>query len=271
MMSRSRKPVIAVTGPDKGGLPAWIFLNIAVRRAGGKPLRITPSRIEKRRKKGLNFDALIISGGADIAPERYGGELDELRDASADQSEKSRFRWVLNLFTSITIGLVRKLFSLGHRAPIDKARDALEEEMLTIALEKQLPVLGICRGAQFINIHMGGTLHQSIDEFYLEIPKIDTVHPRKKIILEDDSHLSRILNAKETYVNSLHNQAVKVTGDNLRINAKEPTNVVQGIESIDSPRIIGIQWHPEYLPQIDRQQRLFRHIVELAKEKAIQS
>ncbi|AXJ00625.1 putative glutamine amidotransferase [Cyclonatronum proteinivorum] len=255
---RSR-PLIGVTGPDKGGLVAWVFTAIAVWRAGGWPKRIHPGM-----RGGLpEIEGLVIGGGADVSPELYGAEeLQNLKDLSEEKTK----RWTRFLFFFVSFGitLVRKLFSLGHTAGPDPARDALENKLLTEALVSDRPVLGICRGAQFINVHLGGTLYQDISDFYNETPKADTIYPRKTVEITKGSRLHRIIGSTQARVNSLHNQAVDKPGEGVELTAREPNGVVQGIEVPDRRFVIGIQWHPEYLPQIASQQRLFGKLVEEA-------
>lgn len=255
---RTRKPRILVTGPDHGGFIAWAFTRLAVRRAGGRPIRIHPSR----HGHIPHFDALIIGGGADVDPALYGGvTLEQLREATRDSSQHSR---TAALFWGLIIFFSRKLFSLGHRAGVDQARDTLERQLLRQALDQSLPILGICRGAQLLNVLRGGDLHQSITPFYTETPKADTVLPRKTVLLEPDSHLALILGPGEARVNSLHNQAIRQPGEGVRPVARERNGIIQAIELRDYPFALGLQWHPEYLPQSRRQQRLFRALVQAA-------
>lgn len=255
-----KRPIVGVTGPDKGGFIAWIFTWLAIWRAGGIARRIKP----KMWRDIPDLHGLIISGGADVSPELYGAEeLEKLRELS---QKKDKRRWLRFLFFFISFGitLIRRLFSLGHTAGPDPQRDELEQRLLVYALEHKLPILGICRGMQFINVHMGGTLHQDISPFYNETPQADTIYPRKRILIEPESRLSQILGYTSTRVNSLHNQAVNLPGKDIRLVAREPNGVVQALELTTSDFVMGIQWHPEYLPQIETQQRLFRELVKLA-------
>jgi putative glutamine amidotransferase len=257
------RPLVGITGPDKGGFIAWFFTAIAVLRAGGWPRRLRPSM--KREIPGL--DALIIGGGADVSPELYGGEeIEKLRELSREKKGRRWLRFIF-FFVSFGITLIRKLFSLGHTAGPDSRRDELEEKLLTQALERGIPVLGICRGAQFINVQLGGTLHQDISFYYHETPKAETIYPRKEIIIEEGSSLREIIGSERAKVNSLHNQAVDRPGEGVALVAREPNGVVQAIEIREHPFVIGIQWHPEYLPQIESQQNLFREMVKLAKSQ----
>lgn len=258
---RQRKPCVLVTGPDRGGYIAWFFTRLAVRRAGGRAIRARPARASRM----VPFDALIVGGGADVDPKLYGGvTMEALREAT--RLERRRSRWAV-VFWGLAIFFSRKLFSLGHRAGVDEGRDVMEKRLIGEALQKRIPILGICRGAQLMNVVTGGDLHQSINDFYVESPKVDTVFPRKPVFFEEESLLARILGGGGARVNSLHNQAVNRLGEDVRVVAREKNGIAQGIEVSGHPFALGIQWHPEYMPQSHRQQRLFRALIGAALEK----
>lgn len=258
---RRRRPRVLVTGPDRGGYIAWFFTRLAVWRAGGRAVRARP----KKAHRVPPYDALVVGGGADVDPKLYGGvTMDALREAA--RRERRRSRWTV-VFWGLAVFFSRKLFSLGHRAGVDEGRDALERRLLDDALSRGVPILGICRGAQLMNVVRGGDLHQCIGAFYTESPKVDTVFPRKPVLLDPDSRLAAVIGPEEALVNSLHNQAVNRLGEGVRIVAREKTGVAQGVEIADHPFAIGIQWHPEYLPQSRRQQKLFHALVTMVRER----
>lgn len=252
------RPLVGVTGPDRGGLAAWLCTWLAVRRAGGRALRIRPGKP----REGALLDALVIGGGADVDPRHYGEERHELKDyIEEERHNPSLRRRLLNLALFPLLWLLRRLLSLHAAIGMDRARDELEMLLLAEALGGGMPVLGICRGAQLINVALGGSLHQELSAFYTEVPQVRSVFPRKDVLIEPGSHLAGILGDSEVRVNALHNQAVKDLGRGLRIVAREPTGVVQGIERARLPLVIGVQWHPEYMPQVVGQQRIFRRLV----------
>ena len=262
---RNSKPLIGVTGPDKGGTSAWWFTKLAVWRAGGKAQRITPSTPFDAEQ----LDGLIIGGGADIDPSRYGEEFDTDKIAS-EKPDKGVLDWLLfglKVLFYPAIYLLRRLFSTPEHGT-DRKRDDLEFPLLKHAVSSGLPVLGICRGSQLINVYCGGNLYRDLSDFYGEIPQIYSIWPKKTIELDPHSRLAAILDTNKAKVNALHKQAVKSYGDSLKPVAKEESGVIQAIEHSDIPFLIGVQWHPEYLPQKGQQQRLFRALVDAARDQS---
>lgn len=256
---RFSKPLIGVTGPDKGGFPAWVFTFLLIRAMGGKAERIRPSKP----KLHLKLNGLVIGGGADVDPLLYGAKKEEL---IPDFKEKEKlFKGIIIYFISLVffplIYLLRMIFSLNRRVTSDHDRDKLELEWINRAVKNKLPILGICRGAQLINVFFGGTLYQHLEGFYTETPEVRTILPKKKVNIEPNSRLSQILKTTDCKVNALHNQAVEELGDGLISAAKDSNNIVQAIEHQNSQFVIGIQWHPEFLPQIWRQRLIFKELV----------
>ena len=178
------------------------------------------------------LQGLVIGGGDDIGAEIYGGKV--LPDVR-----------------------------------IDPERDKLELGLLKAALPAQLPILGICRGSQMINVSLGGTLHTDIYEVYVQAPKMRTVLPRKTVTVEADSRLNGILRCNPCQVNALHHQSVDRLGRGLRIAARDESGIVQAIENESGPFLLGVQWHPELLFWKKPQQRLFAALTAAAKEAEV--
>ncbi|HEU6443239.1 MAG TPA: gamma-glutamyl-gamma-aminobutyrate hydrolase family protein [Microvirga sp.] len=177
------------------------------------------------------LQGLVIGGGDDIGAEIYGGKvLPDIR--------------------------------------IDPDRDKMELSLLRAALPRQLPILGICRGSQMINVALGGTLHTDIYEVYVQAPKMRTVLPKKRVAIEADSRLDRILRCNPCLVNALHHQSVDRLGEGLTIAARDESGIVQAIENDRAPFLIGVQWHPELLVWKQPQQRLFAALAHAAGEVA---
>jgi len=177
------------------------------------------------------LQGLVIGGGDDIGAEIYGGKV--LPDVR-----------------------------------IDPERDRMELSLLKAALPQKLPVLGICRGSQMINVALGGTLHTDIYEVYVQAPKMRTVLPKKRVSIERGSRLDRILNCNPCLVNALHHQSVDRLGEGLTVAARDEIGIVQAIESEKEPFLVGVQWHPELLVWKKPQQRLFAALVQAAGEVA---
>jgi len=187
-----------------------------------------PLRLSPSRPKPEHLDGLIIGGGDDIEASLYGGEV-----------------------------------QLDVR--LDLARDELELNLLERFIPQHTPVLGICRGAQLINVHLGGTLDPDIYTTHEGLKRRRTVLPRKTVDIVGASQLHRLLGVTWCRVNSLHHQAVNRAGEGIDIVARDRDGLVQGIESRDHDFLIGVQWHPEWLIFNRPQQRLIRALVAAAE------
>ncbi len=177
------------------------------------------------------LDGLIVGGGDDIGPMLYSGELDPA-------------------------------------IAVDPERDALELYLLGEAEKLGLPVLGICRGAQMINVSRGGNLHRDISQVYDGVGRRRTPLPLMTVTLEPDSRLAALLRRRRTRVNALHHQSVDRIGRGLRVVAHDHLGIVQALETTDEAFLFGVQWHPEFLIFDRGQQRLFRRLVRHARDLA---
>jgi putative glutamine amidotransferase len=167
------------------------------------------------------LDALIIGGGNDISPEHYKGDL-------------------------------------GEPVKFDPDRDLLEIRWIRHALQHQIPLLGICRGAQLINVVLGGNLHQDIRSLRRLTYNRPGLLPTKQVALEKRSGLARICGKKKLQVNSLHHQAIQEPGRGLHVVGRDLDGIIQAVEMFDGQKIIGVQWHPEYLFYLPAQFALFQ-------------
>lgn len=258
----NRKVRIGITGPNEGGTGAWIFTAFSVWLAGGKPVRIQP----KAPKTIDDIDGLIIGGGADVEPEKYGEKPIPKPSSKKKRTARSIWEWLLSIIFFPIYWLVR-FFQITKHFPVEKERDKLEFKLLEEALAQNKPVLGICRGMQLINVHFKGTLYQDIRGFYKETAQISSIFPKKSIVIEEGSKLHKILGTSQCMVNGLHNQAIKAPGTGIRMVAKEElTTVQQALEHEAFAFVIGVQWHPEYLIQHKRQRNVFKQLVACAEE-----
>lgn len=259
-------PTIGVTGPDKGGGMAWFFTSLAVWLVGGRPVRITPSR--PRTADGLQ--GLIVGGGADVDPATYQEEnvVEEYLNQTIRKPHKNLWQKIKRTTRWLyypALFLARKLLSRKSGFGLDRDRDHLEFQLIDQAIKKGLPLMGICRGSQLLNVYFKGTLYEDINTFYLEEPNPSSVFPVKKIHIKPGSKLARVLGTEKLKVNALHNQAVKETGEGMEIIARESNKVVQAIENQEQEFVIGVQWHPEYLPQRKQQRAIFKALVSHAR------
>ncbi len=148
----------------------------------------------------------------------------------------------------------------------DKARDAFESFMIDAALAAGLPLLGICRGAQLLNVRMGGSLFQELRSQRERTSNRWTVLPLKTLLVEEGTTLHRLFGTERARINSLHDQGIDRVGTGLRVCGRDLDGIVQAVESPDRDFLIGVQWHPEFLLFSAPQRRLFRALVAAARE-----
>ena len=146
---------------------------------------------------------------------------------------------------------------------VDMERDAFELELVETVIETGMPFLGICRGFEVINVALGGTLYTHIlDQHESALdhsfnPSLPTSHPAHTVELSPNSHLAGIFSTKTITVNSLHHQGAETVGPGLEIDGHAPDGLVEAISLPSHPFGIGVQWHPEWMPEDETQQRLF--------------
>ncbi len=173
-------------------------------------------------------DGVIIGGGDDISPDLYGA-------------------------------------SVEVTARLDPERDRMERAIAAHALQEGVPVLGICRGAQMLNVAAGGTLHQDAWALYPDARPIKTILPRRDIRLEAGTFLADRVGMDPMRVNALHTQAVAALGRDFRVAARDSYGMIQAIERAVDPFAIGVQWHPEHLFYARRQRAIFGALSDAAR------
>jgi putative glutamine amidotransferase len=180
----------------------------ALRDAGAEPVSVTPALPVD----SLNgFGGLLLTGGTDVAPARYG---------QSPQPETE---------------------------PSDEARDELELRLLREAIERDLPVLAICRGMQLFNVFHGGTLLQHLEGH--AVRPSDKSRPVHAVEILDGTRLAKIFGVVELQVNSRHHQAVDQAGAGLLVSARSASDeIVEGLERADRRFAVAVQWHPEDQP-----------------------
>lgn len=180
------------------------------------------------------IDGLIFGGGSDVYPKRFQGQ------------PKSGYRY-------------------------DLARGDMEASWALAARRHDLPVLGVCRGAQMLNVLAGGTLHMDLSAFKTERPDhiLWRFFHRLPINIRVKSKLAAITQCPSRMkVNAIHLQAIRRLGAGLTVSAREPNGVIQGIEDASQPFWIGVQFHPELLVYRAPFRRLFKTLVETAHNRA---
>ena len=211
------KPVIGITGNyDELTCKLAETYYKSVWKAGGVPVIIPPLGDTDSIINTLDhLDGLLLSGGADYNP------------LYADEEPQSK---------------------LGG---INSERDLPELLITQLAYNRQIPILGICRGIQTLAMALGGKVMQDISEVTQAKHSQDAnrSEPTHSICIEKKSTLFNIYKETTLYVNSFHHQAVRETGDKFRVTAKSPDGIIEGIESTEFKSILGVQWHPECLEE----------------------
>ena len=205
----------------------------ATAMAGGVPYLLPNTDPDLAEAYVEPLDAVMLSGGADIDPARYGAEPHP------------------------------------ETHPPDPERDAFELAVLRAARERELPVLGICRGMQLINVAHGGTLIQ-------HVPDVTNGEHRdllrwnvssNPVTVETPSRLHDVLGHTQITVNSLHHQAVDRLAPGFRRSAHDHEDIVEAIEAEDGSPVLGVQWHPEVLATEPVHQLLFSWLVHEASRR----
>jgi putative glutamine amidotransferase len=200
----------------------------ALAAAGCAPVLI-PLLDDDERLRAIyeRLDGIVFPGGADVAPREYGEEpIDNLNVVEPD-------------------------------------RDRVELRLARWAFDDDLPMLGICRGQQLINVALGGTLYQDLihqGATTVEHSDVDG-RARSKLIhrvrLDPDSRLAQLIDETSVEVNSLHHQAVKDVAPALRVTGTADDGVIEALESPDRRFWIAVQWHPEEIDDVPWVRRLF--------------
>jgi putative glutamine amidotransferase len=219
-----------------GSTPAYSSREELVRAilaAGGRPY-LLPSALplEDIPEVISEFDGLFISGGGDIHPDFFGGEMHPSLDG------------------------------------IDRERDEFELTLCRQAVAVNKAILGICRGQQVLNVAMGGNLVIDIPSMLPEAskhqwwPNYQRSRLSHSVKLEKDSRLADIMGGTEFEVNSLHHQYVKDPGEGLKVVATAPDGVIEALEMPGKNFVLSVQWHPEWLLDSAPMRRIFKAFVD---------
>lgn len=223
------RPVIAM--PKLSNDPFRIYMKskyvFSLWRSGARVRWIGAENTEANRRALLACDGLLMPGGVDIEPARYGQETHE------------------------------------KCGKIDLARDAMEWWILEAFLPAGKPILGICRGVQTLNVFQGGTLHQHIDG-HSDFKNRSTGSHKVKVV--PGSILEQILKTEQLTVNSMHHQVVDIPGRDLTVCAVSEDGFAEAVVHTSHPFCLGVQWHPEHMYRKDKlQRRIFDAFVTACK------
>ena len=207
----------------------------ALEAAGAIPLVVPPLGPELAVALLERVDGICLSGGPDLDPRNYGGDLDPAT------------------------------------GPVESALDEFELALTRAADAQGLPILAICRGMQLLNVARGGTLHQHLPDLVSgEIDHRQTApgtQPTHAVALADHTHVAQVLRIDRAEVNSFHHQAVDRLGDGLLVAGRAPDGTVEAIEATDRDFVLGVQWHAESLTARTEQAALFEAFVVAARHR----
>ncbi len=210
----------------------------AVVRAGGAPLLIPPmDDAESLAAIRAQLDGLLLSGGGDLDPALYGET------------------------------------PLPESQPPEHERDTMELAITRWALDVELPIFGVCRGMQLLNVVRGGSLYQHLPAQHPsaidhEQPGEERAHIAHDIRVQPGSLLAGILGSERASVNSFHHQAVNRVGKGFVVTAVAEDGIAEGMELPDAPFVLAVQYHPEELEVEDEASRkLFAAFVRACSER----
>jgi putative glutamine amidotransferase len=220
---------------EKGDASPY-FLAFRSLGLGPQELRLVTAA-DAAKFKPEDFDGVVFAGGEDVDPDLY----DEVKKYPNVQ--------------------------------IDRARDKFEMKLLDGALEQRLPILGICRGAQMINVKFGGTLYQDLPRNGVARADHKQSGGRNEAthavtLTEPESHLAGAFRGS-CRVNSLHHQAIKRVGRGLKVTAYSEDGLPEAVEAADEyPFLLAVQWHPEEMAEQPEQRKIFEQFLARCREAA---
>lgn len=228
---------LAATEPDRAGMKRFALPSFYVSRvveAGGVPVVLPNVSPEEAPEFVARIDALLLSGGADVDPHAYGAEPHP---------------------------------RLGE---VDPVRDHFEIALVKAARAAGLPIFGVCRGMQVVNVAFGGTLIQDIPA---QIPgairhdqtTVDLHHPSHSVSLVEGTQLRALVGSAHARVNSFHHQAVERIAEGFRVTARASDGVLEAMEHEQGPWFQCVQWHPERLADDPVTRALFQAFVAAAR------
>lgn len=240
-----QKPLIIVAGhlekhaqssPIYGQKAAYIE---AIIRAAGLPLIASPSlpKDDLEQLVGLG-DGFLLCGGGDVEPSRYGGE------------------------------------DCARLSGVDLPRDQFEIDLIQALLQADKPLLAICRGVQVLNVALGGTLicdiasqlpQASKHDYYPNYARDLVAHA---VSIQPKSLLAEAIGVTKVGTNSIHHQALDKIGEGLIVSARADDKLIEGVEMPSKRFVLGVQWHPECMPESPQMQQLFAAFIHACRDQA---
>ena len=211
---------IRIAMPKLSNEPFRIYMKskyvFSLWRSGARVVWISQQVTEADLEKLRGCDGFLLPGGVDIEPARYGQKTDE------------------------------------KCGKIDLVRDNAEQKMMEAFLPTGKPILGICRGVQFVNVFFGGTLYQHMDG-HSDFKARSTGSHNVRIL--PGTKLAGILGEKTLLVNSMHHQAADAVGEDLTVSAYAEDGTIEALEHVSHPFCLAVQWHPEHLSRSRKDQQ----------------
>jgi len=238
-LSPKTVPIGISSSLDANGSPTLHpTYSAAVKAAGGTPVTLPRVTSQAQADEIVStLSGIVFSGGVDFDPKYFGEKI------------------------------------LNGTVTIDPRRDSSDIFLGRAALKAGIPIMGICRGCQLINILKGGTLWQDLPSQHpspiLHKQKESSSIPTHNITVTKGTFLADIISGRSTVkVNSHHHQAIRDVGEGLRVSATAPDGIVEGIEGTGSQVVIGVQFHPEKLYEKDRTwKRFFKKFVKKCQKR----
>jgi putative glutamine amidotransferase len=236
------KPLIGLTSRNENPQTLWDSPSVcdyivSIEKAGGS-VRLIPAGGYDESLEDLfaSLDGLLLSGGGDVDPVRFNGQLHPSIDG------------------------------------ISFERDQMEFNLLDMAIRDGLPFLGICRGCQVVNVGLGGTLYTDLpDQFGSSIEHCISQNEPKDLIahsvtVTSGSWLANVTGKSELCVNSRHHQGIHQLGDGLQVMATAPDGLVEAVCLFSHPFGMAVQWHPENMFGDLSEKELFRSFIAICRE-----
>lgn len=240
------KIALSVSESEKAKGPVSPYFKAMI-AAGAAPEELKlVSASDEGRVRAADFDGILFAGGEDVDPEFY--------------HETKKYPSV----------------------KVSRERDLFEFDLLDRALRARMPVFGICRGSQMINVKFGGSLYQELKsdrmpENELEPPVEHRQQPTPRTeathgvtVTDAEARLAQVLHGS-CRVNSMHHQAIRVVGRGLRVSARAEDGLVEAIEAGEGTFLLAVQWHPEELVDRPEQRRIFEMFIAECRARAAQA